>query len=92
MPFWDLQPIRVEPMCGSLSSIPDKVAGEEGGADGDEDDGQVDLSAGVGRLGTGASQARRSNATESSERPLENLDVQTVTVTLLLQYLTAVYH
>ena len=53
-------------MCGSLSSIPDEVAGEEGGADGDEDDGQVDLSAGVGRLGTGAGHAGRSDATEST--------------------------
>ena len=50
-------------MCGSQSSMPDEVADEEGGADGDEDDGQVDLTARVGRLGTGASHAGRSNAT-----------------------------
>ena len=47
--------------------MPDEVADEEGGADGDEDDGQVDLSARVGRLGTGASHAGRSNATGSKE-------------------------
>ena len=54
-------------MCGSQSSVPDEVADEEGGADGDEDDGQVDLSARVGRLGTGASHAGRSNATGRKE-------------------------
>ena len=54
-------------MCGSQSSAPDEVADEEGGADGDEDDGQVDLSARVGRLGTGASHAGRSNATGRKE-------------------------
>ena len=54
-------------MCGSQSSMPDEVADEEGGADGDEDDGQVDLTARVGRLGTGASHAGRSNATGRKE-------------------------
>ena len=55
-----------------LSVIPDEVADEECGADGDEDDGQVDLSARVGRLGTGAGQAGRSDATESTF-PLFNI-------------------
>ena len=50
-------------LCGSNHPcVPDEVADEEGCADGDEDDGEVDLAARVGRLRARAGQAGRPDA------------------------------
>ena len=65
------------------------MAGEEGGADGDEDDGQVDLPAGVGRLRTGACNAGRTDSTEKKSLPMFSKDTEEVGINQpnLLAYL-----